>query len=104
MFDTLSTRDKLALVFGLISFVIILYLGKVYTPKKSTFIVWSCFLESQLGKAATGALQKYSQNGFLQVPMSKKIQVTHDTIILRFDLPQPDITLGIDVGQHIEIL
>eukprot|EP00331_Platyophrya_macrostoma_P033788 CAMPEP_0176437688 /NCGR_PEP_ID=MMETSP0127-20121128/18788_1 /TAXON_ID=938130 /ORGANISM="Platyophrya macrostoma, Strain WH" /LENGTH=259 /DNA_ID=CAMNT_0017821397 /DNA_START=179 /DNA_END=956 /DNA_ORIENTATION=- len=35
--------------------------------------------------------------------MTKKIKVTHDTIILRFDLPEPDMRLGIDVGQHIEI-
>lgn len=35
--------------------------------------------------------------------MIKKQAITHDTYLFVFGLPDPEITLGLEVGQHIAI-
>ena len=37
------------------------------------------------------------------LPVSKIAKITHDTNIYTLRLPNPNMTLGIDVGQHISI-
>jgi len=48
------------------------------------------------------ALQKYK--GKLEVTLTKIVQISHDSYIKTFSLPEPNLTLGLQVGQHIKIL
>jgi cytochrome-b5 reductase len=50
-----------------------------------------------------GALQLHSKDGFLDVPLTHKNKITHDTYIFTFGLPKPNLSLGLETGQHIII-
>jgi len=54
-------------------------------------------------KVRGGALQLYSKDGSLNVPLIKINPITHDTYIFEFKLPAPDVTLGLETGQHVLI-
>lgn len=41
---------------------------------------------------------------FQPLPLSKVERVSHNTLRLRFDLPEPDMRLGLPIGQHITFL
>ncbi|KAG2495238.1 hypothetical protein HYH03_006511 [Edaphochlamys debaryana] len=41
---------------------------------------------------------------FQQVPLVEKTQLTHNTVRLRFALPDSDMRLGLPIGQHITFL
>jgi hypothetical protein len=51
----------------------------------------------------SGALQLYSKDGFFEVRLKAKKEVTHDTYLFQFELPKPDLSLGLETGQHIII-
>lgn len=41
---------------------------------------------------------------FQPLPLSKVDRVSHNTLRLTFDLPQPDMRVGLPIGQHITFL
>lgn len=60
-----------------------------------SYFAWS-FL-SRKKKALLGAQQ------WQKFPLVKKDEVTHDTKIFRFALPNPEMELGLPVGKHIKL-
>jgi len=50
-----------------------------------------------------GALQLHSKEGYLSVPLIKKTLITNDTYIFQFRLPESDLPLGLETGQHVVI-
>jgi len=87
--------DLNLIVVGLIIVTVVIgaYLGYLLSPQRG--------FPKQTAKQ--GALQLYSKNGLLEVPLIKKQAITHDTYLFVFGLPDPEITLGLEVGQHIAI-
>ena len=78
-------------MFGAICITTILFLAAV-------FIVWKFFLwqpKKNIKFLETTEVKK--------VTLSEKKIITHDTIMLIFTLPDPLMTLGIQVGQHIRV-
>ena len=57
--------------------------------------------------STSGALQKYAnlsgEKGKLECPLIRKLQITNDSYIFSFGLPDSDITLGLSIGQFIAI-
>lgn len=50
-----------------------------------------------------GALQLHSKEGYLSVPLIDKRTISPDTYIFTFKLPESDLPLGLETGQHIVI-
>ena len=50
-----------------------------------------------------GALQrlKKDQDGFISLILTEKIKITHDTYIFRFGFPDPEMTFGMPIGNHV---
>ncbi len=50
-----------------------------------------------------GALQRLpkDEDGFISLVLIEKIQITHDTNIFRFGFPDPEMTLGLQIGGHV---
>jgi NAD(P)H-flavin reductase len=65
--------------------------------------LYSNYFGGGTSPSVNGALQLHSKDGFLDVPLTKRNKITHDTYILTFGLPAPDLTLGLETGQHIII-
>lgn len=40
---------------------------------------------------------------FIKCRLAEKSQISHDSYIYRFMLPDPNQTLGIKIGQHIKL-
>ena len=41
------------------------------------------------------------KNKYLPFPLQERINISHDTILVRFQLPTPEHVLGLPLGQHI---
>ena len=50
-----------------------------------------------------GALQIFLNKERQVVPLKEKIQLSHDTFLYRFALPQENSVLGLPVGKHFKI-
>jgi len=48
-----------------------------------------------------GALQKYA--GRFECPLKRKLMISGDSYVFTFELPDPDLPLGLGVGEHIVI-
>ena len=50
-----------------------------------------------------GALQVLPKDDLqcIELPISKKIQITHDTYIFRFAFPKPEMEFGLPCGGHV---
>ncbi len=55
----------------------------------------SASLASRSSGLLTGSYAKY--------PLVAKTSVSHNTILLRFGLPSPDASLGLDLGRHLSV-
>jgi cytochrome-b5 reductase len=114
--------EKVGLVLAMITFftsAYLLYLNSIGKMEKRTMFVLiaagfaitigvylgSLYSQQRGMRKRKGALQRYAPAGStMEVPLSKKVQLTHDTYLFEFQLPDPLFTLGLEVGQHITIL
>ncbi len=59
--------------------------------------------ESFLVPQTGGALQKMTKDkdGNITLKLAKKIKITSDTYIFRFQFPDPDWSFGLPIGNHV---
>lgn len=69
-------------------------MGHLVDKKKATAIV---------RESSTTALSKFLTKNRQQVSLSEKIEISHDTRIFRFALPDSKSILGLPIGKHIKI-
>jgi len=103
--------DAVGLIVGLFVLISGVILGYLFSPRSAAsnlhnILILLFFLEPKDAKVPPqleGNLQRFSQNGFMEVPLSKIVKVNHDTYIFTYNLPDPDLPLGLHNGQHIAI-
>jgi len=80
---------------GILILIVGLFVGYKYSKNKNHTL--------KVPPQLQGNLQKFGESGFMDVPLGKVTKITHDTFIFSYILPDPDLSLGLHVGQHIAV-
>jgi len=89
--------DTIGIIAFAVAIITGLMLGYYFSPRQPKET------KSKIPEKLQGNLQRFSDSGFMDVPLAKVNKITHDTYIFTYNLPDPDLPLGLHVGQHIAI-